>query len=97
MQVIIVCEMISSATIIFMCAASVEHRDIASPTPAARDLMALTNSDAVAEREQRIGQVLRQAPRSPIPAVRIAIRRRGDVPHASQECATLSASAKIVR
>lgn len=64
--------MISSATIIFMCAASAEHRDVASPTPTARDLMAFTNSDAVAEREQRIGQLIPGLSRGACPRMHAA-------------------------
>jgi hypothetical protein len=55
-----------------MCAASVEHRDIASPTPSARDLMTLTNNDAVAEREQRIGQLIPGLSRGACPRMHAA-------------------------
>jgi hypothetical protein len=41
-----------------MCAASAEHQDTDSPTPTARDLMRFANPDALAEREQRIAQLI---------------------------------------
>lgn len=40
------------------CVATAQHADVASPTPTARELMAIPNRGAAAERDERIGQLI---------------------------------------